>query len=116
VPLFAGIAPEAEPGGAAPAKMQARSGSLERLLAVLSNPSAPQEAVDSSTATLLTILSGGYDLEVRLGIIHSLLPRIDVGYHALLAGHLEDIHTEAEHLGKDDLARTAARILKQLEE
>ena len=116
VPLFVGVAPEAEPDGAAPLKMQARSGSLERLLAVLSNPSAPQEAVDSSTATLLTILSGGYDLEVRLGIINSLLPRIDVGYHALLAGHLEDIHTEADHLGKDDLAGRTARLLGQLED
>jgi hypothetical protein len=88
---------------------------LQRHLAVVTNSAAPDSALDVSMAALLTALGGGYEPEFRLEIVKRVLDRIDVAYYGLLAGHLEDIRTEAEDLGLDDLARQAAGLLDSLE-
>jgi hypothetical protein len=88
---------------------------LQRHLAVLANASAPEKALQVSTDALLTALSGGYDPEVRLEIVKGLLGRIDVAYHALLVGHLEEIRAEAKAFEKADLVREATRLLVQVE-
>ena len=99
----------------ATAEPEDATATLQQHLAVVANPSAPEKAVRVSADALLTALSGGYEPEVRMEIVQGLLRRIDVAYHDLLAGHLEDIRTEAMASGQDGLAREAARTLKQLE-
>ena len=42
---------------------------MQRHLAVVSNPSAPEKALEVSTAALLTMLSGGHEPELRLEIV-----------------------------------------------
>ena len=88
---------------------------LQRHLAVVANSAAPDSALDVSMAALLTALGGGYEPEFRLKIVKSVLHRIDVAYHGLLVGHLEDIRAEAEHLGLEDLTRQATGLLDRLE-
>jgi hypothetical protein len=104
-------APEAE----APAEPENDLQAMQRHLAVVSNPSAPEAALEVSRDALLTMLSGGYEPELRLEIVQSLLSGIDVAYHGLLAGHLETIRAEAEDFGMEDVERQAARLLQQLE-
>jgi hypothetical protein len=88
---------------------------IERHMAVVSNPSAPEKALTVSTNALLTVLSGGYDPGLRLEVIKVLLGRIDVAYYALLVGHLEEIRAEAEDFGNESLAREATSALRQIE-
>jgi hypothetical protein len=105
--------PEAEAPAAGPPEDTVVT--LERHLAVVSNRSAPERAVKVSTDALLTALSGGYDPEMRLEIVKGLLGRLDVAYHDLVVGHLEEIRAEAEDFDKKDLVREATRLLRQLE-
>ena len=88
---------------------------IQRHLSVMANPSAPERATDVSRDSLLTTLSGGFDPELRLEIVKTLIHRVDASYHTLLAAHLEDIRSEAVDFGKDDLASEAERLLKRLD-
>jgi hypothetical protein len=114
VPQVEGLAPEA-PEAEVPAEPEDDLQAMQRHLAVVSNPSAPEKALEVSTAALLTMLSGGHEPELRLEIVQRLLPQIDAAYHGLLAGHLEAIWAEAEDFGMEDVAREAARLLQQIE-
>lgn len=88
---------------------------IEDHLAVFSDAASSESARSESSDALLTALSGGYEPELRLEIAKALMGRLDVAYHDLLAGHLEDIRAEAEDFGKTDLAKEATRLLERLE-
>jgi hypothetical protein len=88
---------------------------IERHLMILANGSSLQEHLGTSTAALLTALSGGYELELRLQIVKGLLGKVDVAYESLLAEHLRHIRDEAVDFGKEDLAKEAEKLLKHLE-
>jgi hypothetical protein len=87
---------------------------LQRHLAVLANRSAPEKARVASRDALLTALSGGHDLEVRLDIAEALAGSLDPSFSGLLAAHLEDIRAEAVAFGQENLARRAAGLLEGL--
>jgi hypothetical protein len=89
-------------------------GAIRRHLAVLDDPTAPESAWAVSTDALLTALSGGYELGVRVQIVKALLGRVDAAYNSLLAEHLHAIHREAADFEKEDLAREAKQLLKRL--
>ena len=88
---------------------------IQRHLMILAGGSSLEEDLEASTDALLTALSGGYELEMRLAIARRLVENVDVSLHSLLAAHLEDIRSEAEAFDKLDLAQQAARLLKGLE-
>jgi hypothetical protein len=88
---------------------------IRRHLAVVTSSSAPDRARAISRDALLTVLSGGYDLELRLEVVRRLLFRVDTAFESLLAAHLEDIRSEARDFGEEDLAREAELLLKRLE-
>ena len=87
---------------------------IHRQLAVLANANAPERARQVSADALLTALSGGYELELRLEIVQGRLGQVDMAYESLLAEHLVGIHAEAEAFGLDELADEAKRLLRQL--
>ena len=107
---------EVEPSGQEPdvAEIGAAK-ALDRHLAVLTNPSAPEKARKISEDALLNALGGGYEPERRIGIVKILVGQVDVALHSLLAKHLEDIRAEAREAGDVKLDKEADRLLKQLE-
>lgn len=88
---------------------------LQRLIAVLANASAPARAREVARDALLTALGGGYDVEARLAIVEALAESIDVAYHSLLAGHLGDIREEALELDLAEIANRAETLRERLE-
>jgi hypothetical protein len=82
---------------------------------VLAEGATDGEARKAAEDALLTALSGGYELEVRMRIVRALADRIDAGLRSLLASHLEDIRSEARDTGRNDLAEEAEGLLKKLE-
>jgi hypothetical protein len=112
---FLGIAPQPPEAQVPVAPPEHTAMTLLKHLAVVSNPSAPEQALKVSRDALLNALSGGHEPDVRIAIVHGLLGRIDVAYHGLIAAHLEAIRTEATDSGHDDLAQEATRLLQQFE-
>ncbi len=88
---------------------------MDQHLAVLGNPRAPVRARELSQDTLLTALSGGYDVETRLDIAEKLVGKIDVSLNSLLISHLESLRMEALELGQEGNVVKADRLLKELE-
>jgi hypothetical protein len=89
---------------------------IDRHLAVLANPSAPEGAHRASEDALLEALSGGYEPEVRLRIARGLVGIVDKALNSLLVEHLADIRSEAEELGNEDLVKEADSLLRRLED
>ena len=81
---------------------------------MLANPAAPEKARVVSRDALLTVLSGGYELDVRLEVTEALVGQVDAALHSLLVAHLEDIRREAADFGLEDLANRAERLLNRL--
>jgi hypothetical protein len=114
VNISAPIATETEEPREAPSVEEDDPLTLQRHLAVLANPSAPGKAHVASRDALLTALSGGHDLDIRLDIAEALVGRLDAAFSGLLAVHLEDIRTEAVEFGQEDMARRAEGLLERL--
>jgi hypothetical protein len=93
----------------------AEAETIEEHLAVLAEAAADGEARKAAEEALLTALGGGYEPEVRMRIVRALADKVDAALHSLLAGHLEDIRSEARDAGKDDQAAEAEELLKKLE-
>ena len=90
-------------------------GAIQRHLAVFGNSAAPERARNASTDALLTALSGGFELEVRIQIVRGLLGKVDAAYESLLAEHLRDIRDEAMDFENEIVAKEAEKLLKRLE-
>jgi hypothetical protein len=88
---------------------------IHRHLSVMTSTSAPERAREVSRDALLTVLSGGHDLELRLEVARTLVSGTDPAFTDLLTAHLQDMRGEAEDLGLEDLARNAGRLLEQLQ-
>jgi hypothetical protein len=88
---------------------------IHRHLSVMTSASAPERAREVSRDALLTVLSGGHDLELRLEVARTLVSGMDPAFTDLLTAHLQDIRGEAEDFGFEDLAREAGRLLEQLQ-
>ncbi len=89
---------------------------VRRQMAVLSNPSAPDQARDVAREALLTALGGGFEVDLRLEVVAALLDNVDVAYRTLLEKHLVDIRDEAAELGQEAILKEAEGLLRQLEQ
>ena len=87
---------------------------LKRHLAILANPAAPEKVRFASRDALLTLLSGGYEVEVRLEVAEALVGQVEAAFHSLLVAHLEDIRREAVDFSLEALAKRAERLLERL--
>ncbi len=87
---------------------------LQRALTIFTNPATPAARRDASLGALLDALSGGYEPEVRLQILATLIGSVDANLHSLLVAHLEDIRSETMDLGQEELAQAAERLLTSL--
>ena len=85
-------------------------------LSIVADASSLQEDLEASTDALLTVLSGGYELEVRIQVVRRLLRRADVRYESLLVEHLRDIRDHAMDLENEAVAKEAKQLLRRLAE
>ena len=85
-------------------------------MAVLGDSSSSDQLRKNAESALLTALGGGYEPEMRLGVARALIDEVDEALYSLLAKHLEDIRTEAEELGKDNIVKETKRLLERLEQ
>jgi hypothetical protein len=111
------VAPEV-PSPVAPATEPSDDDDVARIhrhLAVLGNPAAPESATVVSVDELLTTLSGGYELELRLQVAGVLVSRIDDSLSSLLVAHLHHMRMEAQELdlphGVQEVEALLARLL-----
>jgi hypothetical protein len=87
---------------------------IHRHLAVLGNPAAPEKATVVSVDQLLTTLSGGYDLDLRLQVAAALVSRIHNSLSSLLIAHLHHMRMEAQELDLPDVVKDLEALLARL--